>query len=327
LSQFSSLRQIGVSLLASAGVIGIIVGFAARNVLGNVIAGLQIAITQPVRIGDNVLFEGQWGYIEAITYTYLTIQTWDKRRVIVPLNYFTMHPVENWSKTSSHMIKPIYLYVDYTIDVEQIRQKFDELLRNAEKWDEETEPSVQVTGFTDETLEVRALCSAKEPTAAWNLHCQLREDLTAYVRDLEGGRYLPRRRLVWENDQPGQQNGHVREEEHGQPSGGNGQEQPNGKKETAQRQQSSNDGEEINMPPRGGKQAAEEHPQNSEEKQQKPRRRGGKPVARQRPQNGEEEQQQKPRRRDDRQRQDDDQTQDETLLHRLMQDANERHRR
>ncbi len=330
LSQFSSLRQIGMSLLASAGVIGIIVGFAARNVLGNVIAGLQIAITQPVRIGDNVLFEGQWGYIEAITYTYLTIQTWDKRRVIVPLNYFTMHPVENWSKTSSHMIKPIYLYVDYTIDVEQIRQKFDELLRNAEKWDEETEPSVQVTGFTDETLEVRALCSAKEPTAAWNLHCRLREDLTAYVRDLEGGRYLPRRRLVWENDRPGQQNGHVREEEHAQQPAqftGNDQEQHNGKEEAARRQQSDDDGEEMTMPPRGGKQAAEERPPNGEEEQQKPRRRGGKSEAGQRPPNGEEEQQQKkPRHRDEEEQQNADQAQEETLLHRLIQQENERHR-
>jgi small-conductance mechanosensitive channel len=204
LSQFRGFETFGMSLLASAGVISVIVGVAAQGVLGNIMAGVQVALTQPVRIGDNVYFEDQWGYIESITYTYITIQTWDQRRVIVPLKYFISTPVQNWSKHSSHLIRPIYLYVDYQTDVERIRQAFSEMLRNDEDWDEETDPTVQVTGMGDETIEVRALCSAKDPSTAWALHCRLREKLVVYVRDLESGRYLPRQRLVVE---PGSTNG------------------------------------------------------------------------------------------------------------------------
>jgi small-conductance mechanosensitive channel len=199
LSQFESLEAAGTSLLASASVLGIIVGIAAQAVLGNIIAGMQIAITQPVRLGDNVFFEGQWGYVEEITYTYLTIETWDKRRVIVPLKYFVTNPVENWSKKTAHMIKPIYVYADYRIDVEAVRRKFDELLRNDEGWDGDMEPSVQVTAATEETLELRALCSAKNPSIAWNLHCRMREGLVRYIRDLEDGQFLPRQRLLLAN--------------------------------------------------------------------------------------------------------------------------------
>ncbi|MEM8530956.1 MAG: mechanosensitive ion channel domain-containing protein [Chloroflexota bacterium] len=202
LSQFASLRVVGSSLLASAAVMSVIIGIAAQAVLGNILAGLQVAITQPVRIGDNVYFEDQWGYIEQITYTYITIRTWDERRVIVPLKYFITHPVENWSRTSSHLIKPIHLYLDYRTDVEQIRQKFDELLRKSDEWDEEIEPSVQVTNVSEEAIEVRALCSAKDPSTAWNLHCRLREELVAFVRDLEDGRYLPRQRWILEARTP-----------------------------------------------------------------------------------------------------------------------------
>jgi small-conductance mechanosensitive channel len=209
LSQFRGFETFGLSLLASASVVGIIVGIAAQSVLGNIMAGVQVALTQPVRIGDNVYFEGQWGYIEEITYTYITIQTWDQRRVIVPLKYFITHPVQNWSKNSSHLIQPIYLYVDYQTEVDQIRRKFTELLKNDEDWDEETEPTVQVTGMGDETMEVRALCSAKDPSTAWALHCRLREQLVNYVRSLESGRYLPRRRLVLE---PEAQNGNGQHE-------------------------------------------------------------------------------------------------------------------
>jgi small-conductance mechanosensitive channel len=204
LSQFRGFETFGLSLLASAGVISVVVGVAAQSVLGNILAGVQVALTQPVRIGDNVYFEEQWGYIEAITYTYITIQTWDQRRVIVPLKYFVTHPVQNWSKHSSHLIRPIYLYVDYHTDVERIRHAFADMLKNDEDWNGETEPTVQVTGMSDETLDVRALCSASDPSTAWVLHCRLREKLVAYVRDLEAGRYLPRQRLVVE---PTYQNG------------------------------------------------------------------------------------------------------------------------
>lgn len=195
IAQFRSLQALGVSLLASAGVATVLLGVAAQPVLGNIIAGMQIALTKPARIGDSVLYEGNWGYVEDITYTYIQIQTWDQRRVIVPLRYFITHPFENWTITDAHLTKPIVLKLDYTADVDAIRSKFGEMLRASELWDEENEPTVQVIGVEDETMEVRALCSAKDPSKAWDLHCQLREKLMAYVRDLDGGAYLPKRRI------------------------------------------------------------------------------------------------------------------------------------
>lgn len=196
LSQFQALETLGISLMASAGVATVILGIAAQPVLGNIVASLQIALTKPVRIGDSVLYEGHWGYVEDITYTYILIQTWDQRRLVVPLRYFVTRPFENWTMRSAHLIKPIYLHADYTLDVDRVRDKFDELLRASDDWDGENEPTVQVTAVEDETIEVRALCSAKDPSAAWDLHCTLREQLVAFVRDLDDGRYLPRRRVV-----------------------------------------------------------------------------------------------------------------------------------
>lgn len=210
-SQFAPAEEIGVSLLASAGVLSVIIGLAAQPVLGSIIAGILLAFTQPVRIGDSVLFEGQWGWIEDISYTYLTIRTWDKRRIMVPLQHFMANPVENWSKTSAHMMKPVYLYADYRIDVERVRQRFAELLEQSEDWDREVEPVLQVTGVNEETVELRALCSASNPTSAWNLHCTLREQLVAFVRDLEEGQFLPRRRIVLINETGAEANGDDRQ--------------------------------------------------------------------------------------------------------------------
>ena len=195
LSQFDLFQTLGVSLLASAGVVSVLFAVAARPVLSNLVCGLQIALTQPVQIGDSVLFEGNWGFLEEIHHTYVVIHTWDMRRVMVPLTYFLQKPFENWSIKDSHMIKPIYLQVDYRMDVKRLRDKFEELLHHSELWDEATPPVVQVTGAGDETMEVRALCSARNPADAWNLHCDLREALMAYVQDLDDGRYLPRRRM------------------------------------------------------------------------------------------------------------------------------------
>jgi small-conductance mechanosensitive channel len=196
LSQFESLRVLGFSLVASAGVATVILGIAAQPVLGNIVASIQIALAKPLRIGDSVIYDGEWGYVEDVTYTYVLIQTWDQRRLVVPLRHVITHPFENWTIRDAHLVKPIYLYADYTLDVDRVRDKFDELLRNAEGWDEEKKPTVQVTAVDDETIEVRALCSAKDPSTAWDLHCELREELVAYLRDLDGGRYLPRQRVV-----------------------------------------------------------------------------------------------------------------------------------
>jgi small-conductance mechanosensitive channel len=194
--QFESFKSLGVSLMASAGVATVLLGIAAQPLLGNLVAGVQIALSKPLRIGDSVVYDGDWGYVEEITYTYVLIQTWDRRRLVVPLRHLVTHPFENWTTRDSHLIKPIELHADYTLDVDRVRDKFAELLRASDDWDEEKEPTVEVVAAGDETIEVRALCSAKDPSTAWDLHCALREQLVAYVRDLDGGAYLPRRRVA-----------------------------------------------------------------------------------------------------------------------------------
>lgn len=194
-SQFPSLQNLGLSLFASAGIATVILGIAAQATLGNIIAGLQIAFTKPVRIGDWVLFEGEYGAVEDIRFTYLVINTWDKRRVVVPLRYFITHPFENWTMYDAHLLKPIVLHADYKIDVNLVRNKFAELLRAADAYDEALPPKVQVVDSSKEAIVIRALCSAKNAPVAWDLHCQLREDMVAYIAELEAGQYLAKERV------------------------------------------------------------------------------------------------------------------------------------
>jgi small-conductance mechanosensitive channel len=194
-SQFPSLQNLGLSLFASAGIATVILGIAAQATLGNIIAGLQIAFTKPVRIGDWVLFEGEYGTVEDIRFTYLVINTWDKRRVVVPLRYFITHPFENWTMYDAHLLKPIVLHADYKIDVNLVRNKFAELLRAADAYDEALPPKVQVVDSSKEAIVIRALCSAKNAPVAWDLHCQLREDMVAYIAELEAGQYLAKERV------------------------------------------------------------------------------------------------------------------------------------
>lgn len=202
LVQFDLFDAVGYGLIASAGVSTVILGIAAQPILGNLLAGLQIALTQPVRIGDSVLFEGNWGRVESISFTYLTIRTWDKRRLIVPLTYLLSKPVENWTKTSADLIQPVKVYVDYAADVGRIRDKFHDLVAQHELADDEAEPTVQVTGCSEETMEVRGLCHAKSPGDAWDLHCDIREDLIAYLQEVDDGAYLPQERIRLKNRQP-----------------------------------------------------------------------------------------------------------------------------
>ena len=194
-SQFPGLQNLGVSLMASAGLATIILGIAAQPTLGNIMAGLQIAITKPARIGDSVIFEGEYGTIEAIRFTYLVIKTWDARRLIIPLKYFITHPFENWSMTDPHMLKPIILHADYTVDVDDLRAKFREILEAHELYDGEGEPTVQVVGSDKEALEIRCLCSAKDSGSAWTLHCDVREKMVRYLAGLSRGARLARERV------------------------------------------------------------------------------------------------------------------------------------
>ncbi|HJT22682.1 MAG TPA: mechanosensitive ion channel domain-containing protein [Nitrospira sp.] len=209
LRQLNVFETFSLSLLASAGVASVILGIAAQSVLGNIMAGIQIALSQPACIGDSICFEGHWGTVEEITHTYITIRTWDARRVVIPLSYFIAHPFENWSMKSAQTIQPIYLYVDYKTDVDAVRTKFKELVKACEDWDDQMEPVVEVTDLKNGTMELRALCGAKDPPRAWRVHCRLREELVAFVRELQGGRFLPRQRLALVQEQGRQGQPHV----------------------------------------------------------------------------------------------------------------------
>ncbi|MDC7993936.1 mechanosensitive ion channel family protein [Altibacter sp. HG106] len=195
ISQFRALEKVGISLLASAGVVTVILGIAAQNTLGNIFAGLQIAITRPLRVGDTVIIKDEWGHVEEIGFTYLVVRTWDLRRLVIPLKWVISNIFENWSMTSSHQIRPIVIHADYRLDVPKVRQKFEELLEASEEWDRESPPVLQVVDTSDKSIQLRALCSAKDVNAAWNLHCELREALVAYICELEEGTYLTRERI------------------------------------------------------------------------------------------------------------------------------------
>ena len=196
LMTFPQVRELGASVLASAGLAGIVVGFAARPVLQNLIAGVQIAIAQPIRIDDVVIVEGEWGRIEEITATYVVVKIWDQRRLIVPLNHFIEHPFQNWTRTDAEILGTVYLYVDYTVPVEAVRQELHRLLQASEKWDGRAWGLV-VTNATDRALQLRALMSAADASAAWDLRCEVRERLIEYVQEHHPGG-LPRIRAEME---------------------------------------------------------------------------------------------------------------------------------
>lgn len=185
-------RQFGVSLLASAGVAGLVVGLAAQPVLSNMIAGIQLAITQPIRIDDVVVVEGEWGQIEEITATYVVIRIWDLRRLVVPLRYFIEHPFQNWTRESGAIIGSVYLHLDYRAPVEEIRRKLTEIVEASSLWDNKV-VSLQVTDTKGESIEVRALASAATSGAAWNLRCDIREKLIGFLQ-ADHPEALPRRR-------------------------------------------------------------------------------------------------------------------------------------
>src|SRR5579863_2728245 len=155
-----AVRQYGVSLFASAGAAGIVVGLAARPVLSNLLAGIQIAMTQPIRVEDSVVVEGEWGWIETITSTYVVIRIWDLRRLIVPLSYFIEKPFQNWTYQTANLIGAVILHVDYTAPIDRLRAKLEEIVHGSELWDGNV-ASLQVTDSTQSTLELRALVSAR----------------------------------------------------------------------------------------------------------------------------------------------------------------------
>jgi small-conductance mechanosensitive channel len=182
LMTFDKIRQVGMSLLASAGVLGIIIGFAAQRSLGTLIAGFQIALTQPIRLDDVVFVEGEWGVIEELTLTYVVIRIWDLRRLVVPITYFLEKPFQNWTRSSSNLLGTVFLYVDYMLPIDKLRQALHEILVSSENWDKQVW-ELQMTNAGERTIELRALMSASDATTTWNLRCEVREKLLAFIRE------------------------------------------------------------------------------------------------------------------------------------------------
>lgn len=182
LMTFDRVRQLGAALLASAGIAGIIVGLAAQKTLGNLIAGLQIAFTQPVRIDDLVVVEGECGHIEEITLTYVVLRTWDLRRLIVPITYFIEKPFQNWTRAAPDLLGTVVLHVDYAVPVDAIRAELQRILESTPLWDHKV-GRLQVSDATQQAVELRVLVSAPDARTSWDLRCYVREKLVAFLRE------------------------------------------------------------------------------------------------------------------------------------------------
>ena len=196
---FDPVRQFGTSILASAGIAGVIIGFAAQKTLGNVLAGIQIALTQPLLIDDIVVVEGEFGQIEEITLTYVTVRTWDLRRLVVPITQFVEKPFQNWSRVSTELLGTVILYLDYQVPMGELRKELKRLVENHPKWDKRV-CGLQVTDAKESTIEVRALISGSDPGKLGDLRCDVREGLIQFlVRNYPES--LPKTRNV-EGDEP-----------------------------------------------------------------------------------------------------------------------------
>lgn len=195
LLSFESLRKVGTGLIAGVGVGSIIIGFAAQNALGNLLAGFQIAFTQPIRIDDVVVVEGEWGRIEDITLTYVVVKIWDERRLVLPIRYFVEKPFQNWTRVSSDLLGTVFLYLDYKAPIDKIRQKFEELLKTNKLWDGKVKV-VQVTDCKLREIEVRALMSARNSSDTFDLRCFIREKLIEYLQN-EHPESLPQTRTTF----------------------------------------------------------------------------------------------------------------------------------
>ncbi len=198
LAQFEVVRTVGLSLLASAGLAGVVLGFAAQRSVANLFAGFQIMLTQPIGIGDVVIVEGEWGTIEEINFTHVVVKIWDLRRLVVPIAYFLEHPFQNWTRVSTELLGTIYFYTDHRVDLEAMRAELDRILAATDLWDGKVK-GIVVTGIKDHVVEVRALISAADSGRQWDLRCLVREKLLDWLQRQEAA--LPRLRLV--NEDPG----------------------------------------------------------------------------------------------------------------------------
>lgn len=171
----------GASLLASAGVVGIVAGIAARPVFSNIIAGLQIALAQPIRIDDVLIVQGEWGRVEEITGTYVVLAIWDERRLIIPLQWFIENPFQNWTRTSSQILGTVFLFADYRLPLDPLRAELDRILKTAPEWDRRVSV-LQLTDVTERTIQIRVLVSARSSGLAFDLRCRVREALVTFIQ-------------------------------------------------------------------------------------------------------------------------------------------------
>lgn len=200
LMTFPSIRALGTTLFASAGAAGIVVGLAARPVLTNLLAGIQIALTQPIRLEDSVVVEGEWGWIEEITTTYVVVRIWDLRRLILPLTYFIEKPFQNWTRKTANLLGTAYIYADYSVPVQAVRDELQRILKASELWDGKAW-SLDVTNLTERVVEMRALVSAANAGDTVTLRRLVREKLVTFLqRNYPAS--LPRTRLDIERGPP-----------------------------------------------------------------------------------------------------------------------------
>jgi small-conductance mechanosensitive channel len=183
LLQFEAVRSVGVSLLASAGLAGLVIGLAAQKSISTLLAGIQLSITQPVRIGDTVIVENEWGWIEEITLTYVVVKVWDLRRLVIPMSHFLDKPFQNWSKVSPEILGTVELYADFRTDVAAVRAELKRILEQESQglWDGKVQ-GLQVTGCSDRAMLLRALVSAADAGKAWDLRCLVREKLIGWLQ-------------------------------------------------------------------------------------------------------------------------------------------------
>ncbi len=195
---FEDVKKIGFSLFASAGIATVILGLAAQKVIGTILAGLQIAITQPIRIDDVVIVEKEWGWIEEIALTYVVVRIWDKRRLVLPSTYFIEQPFQNWTRTTAEILGTVFIYASYHVPIDALRDELTRLLNANPIWDGQVN-NMQVTDAKENMIEIRALVSARNSSDAWDLRVYVREHLIGFLQK-NYPECLPVTRVLLENE-------------------------------------------------------------------------------------------------------------------------------
>ena len=192
-------RRIGTSLLASVGIAGIVVGVSAQKTMGTFLAGIHLALAQPIRLDDVIVAEGEWGRVEEINFTFVILRLWDLRRLVLPTTYFLEKPFQNWTRTSTQLIGAAYIHVDFRADMDEIRKHFLEILKSTSLWNGNSS-AIQVTETSEETMELRAIMSVENSSSAWDLRCLVREQMISWLRD-EHPDWLPMVRMTKPEDE------------------------------------------------------------------------------------------------------------------------------